>query len=323
MLGHLTALGSPAGDTDCTLLSQVLDQEAYQRIQQAVEASPADFWGPIAARELHWFHASPQAWLTRIGDGWVGWHTSGMPTQSNDELVPWTACLDESESPFVRWFVGGLTNAAFNEVDRHVLQEHDSAAFITDSGDGMCECMTLRTLLFESVLVACALKQGYDISSKQLIALYLPCSLCAVVWIEAAKRVGVPFIAISSGTTSHSLATRLADTRASVIVTIDTLASVTREAIQLMPSTAPTLVVEGSPSAAARHCSKHGCACCTGPTARCHYCPHSYPSVISGGSLRQRQSTLASHSSSCTLPAPPAGQRASCTRTVATKLACV
>ena len=235
---------------------QVVDQEDYQRIQELVEATPADFWAPIAARELHWFYASQQTWLTHASDGrWIGWHVSTTPTQSHSKSAPWTACIDESGAPFVRWFIGGLTNAAFNELDRNVLLlDHNTTAFITDPGDGTCERMGLRELLIESVLAAGVLMQDHGVSSRKPIALYLPNSLCAVVWIEAAKRAGVPFVAIASGTTSHSLASRLSDTRSSVIVTIDDLVLVAQDAIQLITSTpgsaltTPTLVVEGSQS---------------------------------------------------------------------------
>ena len=35
---------------------QVTDDESYAYFQQLVESSPAEFWEPVAQRELHWLH---------------------------------------------------------------------------------------------------------------------------------------------------------------------------------------------------------------------------------------------------------------------------
>ena len=37
-------------------------------------------------------------------------------------VVPWSAVANDSEAPFVRWYIDALTSAAFNELDRHILQ---------------------------------------------------------------------------------------------------------------------------------------------------------------------------------------------------------
>ena len=63
---------------------------------------------------------------------------------------PWAVCVaDEAHMCFVRWFVGGTTNASFNEIDRHVLRcplgGHDHlTAFVSDGGDGTCRTTSLR-----------------------------------------------------------------------------------------------------------------------------------------------------------------------------------
>ena len=149
----------------------------------------------------------------------------------------------------MRWFCGAETNAAFNELDRHALAAQDKVtAFVSDSSDGQCERTTLRELLVESVLAACALGGTFGLSSSshQRVALYLPNDARATVWIEAAKRMALPYVAIASGTASRSLTDRLLDTDASVLVTCDGLVPVATEALGRMATPAIGLLVPPS-----------------------------------------------------------------------------
>ena len=102
----------------------------------AADAS-ASFWEALAACELHWFHQRRGAWLSRRADSsvWEGWATADASAATLDGWQPWEAALDASEAPLVRWFCGGQTNAAFNELDRHVLAGHgDETAFVSEPG---------------------------------------------------------------------------------------------------------------------------------------------------------------------------------------------
>ena len=71
---------------------------------------------------MHWFDAESRAWLSRArgSQRWRGWKadcSDCVETTERAHWVPWPGGVcDESEAPFVRWYCGGLTNAAFNEV---------------------------------------------------------------------------------------------------------------------------------------------------------------------------------------------------------------
>ena len=85
---------------------------------------------------------------------------------------PWEAAVDASEAPHVRWFCGARTNAAFNEIDRHVLRGHgEEVAFIAESPSGETTRITRRWLLLHSILIAHALQNGLHITAPQRIAL--------------------------------------------------------------------------------------------------------------------------------------------------------
>ena len=118
-----------------------------------------------------------RAWLAETAPAtFAGWHAdTAVPTLVTETWLPWVACIDAVDVPYVRWFVGGLTNAAFNEIDRHVLDEHGTAtAFIADSGNSTNERMRLHELLLESVLAASTLAALCGLTSGARLAMYLP-----------------------------------------------------------------------------------------------------------------------------------------------------
>ena len=129
------------------------EKEGEEKEEEVVVSDTSQYHGDVAARTLHWFHPEHQAWLTRKEETntWHGWTTvvaSSVKWNEEPRLPclprfvtidvkpshrPWTKDLDATDAPFYRWFVGGLTNAAFNEVDRHVLAGRGSSiALITD-----------------------------------------------------------------------------------------------------------------------------------------------------------------------------------------------
>ena len=119
-------------------------------VQVETLAEAAEFWAPIGERELHWFNASQSAWL-RVEDGrWVGWHASTAAPSSLETWRAWQSPCDATLAPLRRWYAGGKTNAAFNELDRHMLRGCTGLSFVSDPADGAAEPMTLQTLFIES-----------------------------------------------------------------------------------------------------------------------------------------------------------------------------
>ena len=220
--------------------AQVLIRErtSYEYIRQLATTDPTGFWAPLARGALHWLHPHQQAWFTWTGDRWTGW---SMPTATEVELMngvqwnPWVTCFDVAPAPVVRWFLGGVTSAAFNELDRQVLRGHgDAVAFVADSSsENRTESMNLHELLVKATLAAFVLRNWTGRTSGRM-ALYLPNDLRVIVWISAAKRVAMPYVAVANGTSSSSLADRLVDTGATLLVTSAIQTSTVKGAFQLM-----------------------------------------------------------------------------------------
>ena len=179
----------------------------WEAMRAAVLADPGAFHGEIAARTIHWFAAGigdAGAWLSRDEAGvWRGWDSlTAEPTvlPKGDAFLPWTTAFDGSEPPHWQWFVGGRTNAAFNEIDRHVLAGHgDETALIfegdrwdmaADGGRGApldCFVVSRKRLLLETAKCALALEK-LGLKAGDRIALNMPSIVPQIYWTEAAKR---------------------------------------------------------------------------------------------------------------------------------------
>ena len=179
--------------------------------------------GNIAAETLHWYDNERQCWISQQKDGWVGWSAvDATPCTLVDyKPRPWVQDLDKSQAPFYQWFVGGLCNAAFNEIDRHVLNGFGShTAFILEpplsnlSGAGHCSYLEL---LLESSLASMALlklglkpySSGGGGGGGSRIALIGPNTLDQVVWIQAAKRLGMPYTCLPEGASIETAVSRI------------------------------------------------------------------------------------------------------------------
>ena len=71
---------------------------------------------------IHWYDPQHESWLTQSAESeWTGWSTTGSQLLTESPWTPWKSMLDQSDAPYQRWYSGAATNAAFNEIDRHVM----------------------------------------------------------------------------------------------------------------------------------------------------------------------------------------------------------
>ena len=213
----------------------------WERMRGECLVDPGRFHGDIARRELHWFHAgsgAAGAWITwdETSQRWSGWDAiSGEPVAPalDAAFTPWSRAFNGDEAPFWRWFEGALTNAGFNEVDRHVLAGHGDEAALIFEGDrwdmsldggrgGPVDCYSVsrRTLLLESAKCSLAL-QALGLQRGDRIALNMPNIPAQLFWTEGAKRLGVVYTPVFGGFSDKTLSDRIHDAGARVVITAD------------------------------------------------------------------------------------------------------
>ena len=213
----------------------------WERMRAECLADPGRFHGEIAKRELHWFHATTGpngAWITwdDAAQQWTGWDAvSGLSVRPavGADFTPWSRAFNGDAAPFWRWFDGALTNAGFNEVDRHVLSGHGDEAALIFEGDrwdmsvdngrgGPVECypVSRRTLLLESAKCSIALA-ALGVRRGDRIALNMPNIPAQLFWTEGAKRAGVVYTPVFGGFSDKTLSDRIHDAGARVVITCD------------------------------------------------------------------------------------------------------
>lgn len=233
----LGSAGSPDGDLVPQLPVDMRDNP-IKNMQQCEEmratciSDPESFFADQAVKSIHWYCKERKSWVQQDTSGrWQGWRCVDVGPISLEQWKPWEKILDDSAKPCYKWFEGGLTNAAFNEVDRHVLGgQGNEAAFIFEGEewDGAAYgglgrplhegTITRKELFTQSVVAACALKD-LGLKKGDRVALFLPNIVEQIVWIEGAKRLGVIYTSIYSGLSEKTVADRLEEVGAKLLIT--------------------------------------------------------------------------------------------------------
>ncbi|XP_046376045.2 acyl-CoA synthetase short-chain family member 3, mitochondrial-like [Haliotis rufescens] len=131
----------------------------------------------------------------------------------------WTKVLDDSNSPFTKWFVDGELNICYNAVDRHVESGHgERTAIIHDSPvTKSIQKITFKELKREVEKFAGVLRK-YGVEKGDRVLIYMPMIPEAVVAMLACARLGAIHSLVFGGFASKELATRIHHSEAKVVV---------------------------------------------------------------------------------------------------------
>jgi len=232
---------SDVQQTTAAKRNPIRDRNDWDYMRSACAADPGAFHGGMAKRNIHWLvkdGLSSAAWLSWDDDSgsWTGWDSETGEAVSLDRpesFEPWDRAFNDSNPPHFRWFEGGLTNTAFNEVDRHVLSGHGDEAALIFEGDrwdmarndgrgGPVDCypVSRKQLLLESAKCALALK-ALGLEAGDRIALNMPSIPGQIFWTEAAKRLGIVYTPVFGGFSDKTLSDRISDAGAKIVITAD------------------------------------------------------------------------------------------------------
>lgn len=158
-------------------------QEAFQ---ESIE-DPESFWGK-AAEEIVW-------------------------------EKKWDRVLDDSKSPFTKWFPGGRLNTCFNAVDFHVQQGRgNQTAVIYDSPvTNTIKKFTFNELKDRVSRIAGFLK-GLGVQKGDTVLIYMPMIPEALMSMLACARLGAIHSVVFGGFAPRELAIRIDDARPKVIL---------------------------------------------------------------------------------------------------------
>ena len=159
----------------------------YEKIYQASMQNPQGFWKE-AAQAIHWYKQPEQI-------------------------------LDDSNSPFTRWYVGGKTNACYNALDLHVENGRaDQTALIYDSPvTNTVSSYSYRELRDAVAKVAGALAE-MGVGKGDRVIVYMPMVPEAAMAMLACARLGAPHSVVFGGFAANELAVRIDDAKPKVII---------------------------------------------------------------------------------------------------------
>jgi len=164
----------------------------------------------------------------------------------------WDRVLDW-DPPFAKWFPGGMLNASYLCVDRHLRTwRRNKVAIYWEGENGEERALSYSQLYREVNRLASALKK-MGVKDGDRVALYLPMIPELPVAMLATARIGAIHTVIFSGFSSMALADRVNNTEAKVVITADggyrrgkiiPLKEIVDEALKNTPSVEKVIVVK-------------------------------------------------------------------------------
>jgi acetyl-CoA synthetase len=167
----------------------------YRRMYRESVTEPERFWARRAEEELIWFK-------------------------------PWNSVM-QWNLPYARWFAGGQLNVSYNCLDRHLDGATANKAALIWEGEpaapgkpGEERVLTYRQLHREVCLFANILKRN-GVKKGDRVLIYMPMIPEAAIAMLACTRIGAIHSVVFGGFSAHSVADRISDCRAKVVVTAD------------------------------------------------------------------------------------------------------
>ncbi len=170
-----------------------ITREAYEQLYAESMQDPEGFWSKAAER-IDWYR---------------------FPSQIED--------VSFNEEDFrIRWYADGELNVSVNCLDRHLATRADKVALIWESDDPNLESrrVTYRELHAEVCKLGNALRE-LGIRKGDRVTIYLPMSVEAVVALLACARIGAVHNVVFGGFAPASIADRVQNCGAKLIITAD------------------------------------------------------------------------------------------------------
>ncbi|KAG8223344.1 hypothetical protein J437_LFUL001222 [Ladona fulva] len=159
----------------------------YDRAFKNSLENPEEFWAEIG-HELTWFK-------------------------------PWDKVMDNTNPPFTKWFVGGMLNACYNAVDRHVENGHgERIALIHDSPVTSTIHHITYSQLLDKVSRLAGVYSSIGVMKGDRVLIYMPMIPEAIISMLATARLGAIHSVVFGGFAARELRTRIEHAEPTVIV---------------------------------------------------------------------------------------------------------
>jgi len=199
--------------------------------RSGADATSEQYFDRAARKNMHWYCEDTKTWLRQSDAGdWRGWQVenAASATRPGAEWTPWHRLLDDDDPPFYMWYEGARTNAAFSEVDVHVLDGRgDEVAYVEEPDTAMEGAvqapreLTRSQLLFQSMVAAQVMAHDYGLIAGDRVLMFLPPSVEQIIWVEACKRLGIIYCCCNPRLPAEQIADRVVLLKPKLLITIE------------------------------------------------------------------------------------------------------
>jgi acetyl-CoA synthetase len=169
-----------------------VDAAEYAAMYKASVSDPDAFWGEHGKR-IHWFEP--------------------FTTVKNTSFVPGEVSI--------KWFEDGITNVAYNCVDRHLAERGDQVAIIWEGDDPSESRNITYRELSEQVNRFANVLRNRDVKKGDRVTIYMPMIPEAAYAMLACARLGAIHSVVFGGFSPDSLAGRISDCESRCVITAD------------------------------------------------------------------------------------------------------
>lgn len=166
-------------------------KDEYERLYERSIQDAEGFWAEQAEKYLSWYK-------------------------------PWDFVLRyDFEEAVIQWFGGGVLNSTYNCLDRHLHRLKNRVAYYWE-GDAPSESRVVTYLdLYTQVNRFSAVLKSRGVKKGDRVIIYMPMIVELVVAMLACARIGAIHSVVFGGFSAESLANRIRDCGARLVVTVD------------------------------------------------------------------------------------------------------
>ena len=169
-----------------------LDDAKYQEMYARSINDPNAFWAEQAKR-LHWYKTPTKIKNTSFGPGDVS----------------------------IKWFEDGVTNVAYNCIDRHLAKRANQTAIIWEGDDPKDDKKITYQELHDEVCRMANILRNRNVEKGDRVTIYMPMIPEAAYAMLACARIGAIHSVVFGGFSPDSLAGRIEDCASKVVITAD------------------------------------------------------------------------------------------------------
>ena len=171
----------------------IQSREEYERLYKESLENSDGFWARVAEEQVTWF----KKW---------------------DRVQDWKYSKDEV---YIKWFLNGKLNVAYNCVDRHLEKRGDQVAIIWEGNEPTEDRTITYRELHEQVCRFANVLKSRGVKKGDRVSIYLPMIPELAIAMLACARIGAIHSVVFGGFSADALKDRILDCDSHVLITCD------------------------------------------------------------------------------------------------------